>query len=233
MSNPFTERFKTITLIQLMDVIINSHNYNDEALKAAQEELKSRGPGDHEIQEAKRVVIERTEKDTKKAQKIQKISNEYSVILDPRIEKSPDQLLKLVCGGMTALVLYKIYSSFGLLIYTFRYSDFSSPVVYIWLMTIGINMAIIILLWNKIRAAYYIFYCWIVLNLAITLINLYYLWSMFDVLETIMALNPRVINLVIYGGFFWVANNKKFKRAFDVQPKEEEIEELIEKIKRD
>jgi hypothetical protein len=233
MSNPFKEKFKSITLVQLMDVIINSHNYNEQTLPAAEEELRNRNLSSEEIEEAKKIILERTEKTIKKEQKIQKVTNEYAGILDPRQEKSPDQLLKLVCGGITLQVFYKLYSSWGLILYTFRYSDFSSPVLYAWLITLGLNVSIIILLWNRIKTAYYIFYGWVILNLAVTAINLYYLWSVSDVLETVMSLNPTVINLAIYGAFFWAVNNKKFKKAFDKKPKEEEIEELIEKIKRD
>jgi hypothetical protein len=233
MSNPFKEKFRSITLVQLLDVTMNSHNYNEQALAAAEEELRNRNLSSEEIEEAKKIILERTEKTIRKEQKIQKITTEYAGILDPREEKSPDQLLKLVCGGIAIQVLYKLYSSWGLVLYTFRYSDFNSPVLYAWLITLGLNVSIIILLWNKIKAAYYIFYGWVVLNLAVTAINLYYLWTVFDIMETIMALNPAVINLAVYGAFFWAVNNRKFKKAFDKKPKEEEIEEMIETIKRD
>jgi hypothetical protein len=233
MSNPFREKFKSITLVQLMDVINNAHNYNEEAIKAAEEEIKARNLTGYEIDQAKKIIYERTEKDNKKEQKLLKISKEYRGILDPREEKSPDQLLKLVCGGMAVLIIYKTYSSSGLLLYALKYSDFSNPALYGWLIAAGLSAAIIILLWNRIKAAYYIFYCWVVLNLASTMISLYYLWSIFDVLETFMSFDPAVINLVVCSVFFWAANTKKFKKAFEKKPKEEEIEEMIENIKRD
>jgi hypothetical protein len=233
MSSQFRERFKTVTLVQLMDVIVNSQNYNPEALKAAEEELISRSLSREEVTEAKRIVIERTENDLKREQKIQKISTEYTGILDPRAEKTPDQLLKLVCGGIVVLVLYRIYTSVELFTFMFRYSDFANPVLYFRLIGIGLHIAIVTLLWNRIKAAYYIFYGWVILSLAGTLINLYSLWTVFDVIETFLEFNPHVINLFIYGLMFWIANNKKFKKAFGKKPKEEEIEEMIETIKRD
>jgi len=230
MSNPFSEKYRTVSLLQLADVIINSGNYNEAAVAAAREELQRRNISTEEFDQARNEILFRKEKNDKREEKFRKISDEYAGILDPKSEKSPDQILKLVCAGLAGLLLYKMYTSYGILIYTVRYSNFDNPAFYIWFLSFGFTGAIMVLLWNKIKAGYYIFYGWIILNLAMTLINLYYIWSILDFMDTLWPPNPSIINLSIFGAFFWVANYKKFKQAFRKIPKEEEIEKMIKEI---
>lgn len=216
-----------------MDVIVNSENYNEEAVKAAEEELKNRNLSEMEIAGAEKTVLSRKD-ETIKGNKIATFVSELQRILDPAKEKSPEETLKLVCGALICNILYKLYQGFHLLQYLLQYSDFGTPVLYGYIISCALSVTIVVLVWKKIRAGYYMLLIWLILSVALFSFAALSKFVINQYNSVYVSVTSYFVYAILYSCLLWAVCRKKFRsNFFGSVTKEEDVEKLINEIKVD
>jgi hypothetical protein len=120
-SNEFSDYYKTISNVELLDIIENSENYQPLAIEAAKVEFSNRQLSKREISEAKDLLIEvQLQQQGKKEKmeaiegKIKRVGFNFFEMLNPiKISPpTPEKLIKLVSFIYGGIFLYKLINDF-------------------------------------------------------------------------------------------------------------------------
>ncbi len=122
MNNPFTERYRTYSDLQLLEIIENGKDYQPIALETAKAELESRKLSEAELAEAKQILKEKQQDATQKEEsskvlqsKVREIGTKVAHQLNPTTHKSHELIIKIICFYLGFELLWSLYDQFSLL----------------------------------------------------------------------------------------------------------------------
>lgn len=128
--NQFTDIYKRLSDEELIDIIDHRKDYQPLAIETAIFELKRRQLTDKQISEVKQI---NADKKSNKAQadkvlkeRIQVVKNTVDkafTILDPLVEKTPQQTIKLISLVLGLLAAIKLFSNFSMVVELFSDMD--------------------------------------------------------------------------------------------------------------
>jgi hypothetical protein len=229
-SNSFTEYYKTITNLELLEILENLDDYQPSAIEAAKNEISSRQLSDTEISEAKESLIEiqlqrKIQKEKIKAieSKVKSAGNTLIDTLNPIQSGIPTtektiRLIVIVFGG---LILYEVITEFRMLLVSIkefpRYPISSS----ISLLPFFVVVSGTVAFWKRKTIG------WIFLTIFLTYTAVGALWILIELFnwrpsgyELVDKLFPKpsltthILQLIFVTGMLYVISKKNIREVF-------------------
>jgi hypothetical protein len=116
MQNQYSDLYKTLSDVKLLEIIHNPGDYNELAVETAKFELNSRARSSEDLESAKSIFESRIEQKKKEEQNsfITEI-NDLVKVINPSEERTPEQSLKLLCLVLFCLMIYRLITKFQFL----------------------------------------------------------------------------------------------------------------------
>lgn len=131
-TNPFTDRYKSYTTVQLLAILDSKQDYQPLAVETAQSELDSRKLTAQQLAEARQTIESQRQENSKQQEKVKAIENKIksagSSMLDylsptRTTEHTPDKFIKGICILFGLQFLYALYSQFSMIKFMFTDSE--------------------------------------------------------------------------------------------------------------
>ncbi len=226
--NPFADKYKTLTNIQLLEVLQFPENYQSLAIEAAHLELNQRKLSDEELLRAKEIIQERNRKEEERIEKINSIKEKTSSIgfnflsaLNP-IQVgviNAERYMRLITVFLLLGVFVDLYSS---LPHILHYNFFTLPYV----LSLVFGLVCLITFWKRMKAGWIltsIMYC-IGVIISISGIILALTFASRDVVFVGHFSNKEAVfsslsKLVIYGGLLLVLFRSDIREVYSIDKK--------------
>ena len=223
MPNPFTEKYKTLSNTQLLDIIEHSSHYTNEALEAARNEISSRQLSEESIQEAKENLKYKTEFSQKSPSPIlngvQQVSRFSMQRLFPDNLLAIEKILRSICITLMLLMFFSLIKRIAL----FKLELFSDAgTIFFLFYEPVITTTVVFLLWRKHILG------WVILSLYLFsfIQNDIIKWVMFLIREsntnTDTSLIPSqvfytCVTMAIYLFLTYILNTRRMRALFRVK----------------
>lgn len=131
-TNPFADRYKTYTEVQLLEILDNKQDYQPLAVDTAQKELDNRQLPEEQLSEARKALEAQQQEKIKLQEKANAVENKIKSVgrsaldyINPgtTTEQTHEKFIKILCALLTLNFIYALYSQFSLLAYIFNAKD--------------------------------------------------------------------------------------------------------------
>ncbi len=218
--NEFEKRFKNYDNHKLAKIINNAKNHHQDAVKAAEAEISSRGLSSSQI---KAVLVDLRRVDSKKeelknkSKKAIEGTNTFAAkaidVISP-VKKSHDSLsnsFKSIAAFFSLVLLIKVYSEFGLLVFmiTSPEAEWGLDMV-VYYIPLLVLLTGVILFWMRAK------YGWVLISSYTVFMTTTMLISIIKWREAIEGIIP----LALIGVFIWLLASVKIRRIFSINERD-------------
>lgn len=128
----FTERYKSLSNIELLKILEEQENYQKIAVETAKDELQNRKLSDQELEQAKSEILKqqlekkkKTEKNTEREGKLKNYGKTFIETISPIQNgiQTPERIIRLITIVFGGISIYRLFKEFGMLRYIFTDSN--------------------------------------------------------------------------------------------------------------
>lgn len=238
MDNQYSEIYKKLSALKLLEIIDNSKDYKILAVEAAKLELENRKLDEQYISEIKNEIRlkkceqQNIETETKKKQK-EVVSKfvELSEYANPLIEKSPVKLITILVVLLSIIEIFKLVTNFSSIKYAFENIDLLFDLNILELIYLPIT---IFFLWRKSLIGWRMLFIWLLYNIVTTGILTYYVFQIQDITGPLAnfiktpSLSTCLLSLGFYIGLLYFINKRTIKPLFKINNEEAESIKALE-----
>ena len=184
MANQFTDKYKTLPTVKLLEIIKNSSNYQALAVETAKQELACRNDieiGEQEFIVSETKIQQQVELEQKKRKNIEDNASQVFDYVDPFTRKTPEKSIVILCVLLSILFLYKTFTSIGFI--TLMFTDISEAdySTYWFFIEFFFLPVCIFFLWRKTKTGWLMFLVWLIYQILMDVSYLYVILQLPDV----------------------------------------------------
>lgn len=229
--NPFTERYKSLSNSELVEIVDNSPDYQDEAVDAAKMELANRKLSLKELNEAREELEIQNERSNATAEKIREVETKVLDYRDGLWEKAKSYwksadlvkrqiLIITLLFGCISVYYFVVNYPILQMIFTDFWIDLS---VLLFLAPLFILPVAVVLFWLKkglgwiLLTAYLTFKC--VLTIGMFIITLNYEPLEADLIDSFFtqpSASVYILPILFYGVMIWITGKRGLRDYFGI-----------------
>jgi len=229
----FTERYKSLSNIELLKILEKQENYQKLAVESAKNELQNRKLSDKELEQVKSEILKqqlekkkKTEKNIKREEKLKNYGKTFIETISPIQNEiqTPERIIRLITIVFGGISIYRFFKEFGILRYLFTNSnggwDLSMLVYFFNLIILPIAT---FLFWKRKKTGWILLAIYLTYSAMSSLImffmNLGRQPSGFANLDTLFpTVSPLtyLVTLVFFGSSLWAISKKEIRGLYDL-----------------
>jgi hypothetical protein len=231
--NPFTERYKTLSIPDLLKIIDNPTDYQPGAVEAAENELEGRQLNDEELAAAKEENDAENQEKQIKIEKYKVFEDKVKIIgfsiadeLNPIKTGilSPDKIISRISILFGMLFLFQAFTQFGLILFIFtdKSSKWDFSIVLYLLPYILLPLAVF-LFWRRKKSGWILLAIFLVYSALITIVT--FLMELrtdnsggagIGGLFPATSLATYLVRLFIYSGCLWLICKNNIREIYAI-----------------
>ena len=170
--NPFSEKYKSLDLIELLKILEQEQIYQPLAIQTAKEELANRNPSAEELNTAKRVLADEKAVIEKEAERKKEIKSTIAEFINPikAGETTTSKSITIIALAFGLLSIYLIYDKLPFLIYLFKqeHMEWDESMIFYSLPMVIVPLATI-LFWRKQKSGWILLFIYLTFNLVLVI----------------------------------------------------------------